>query len=188
MASIVVSGCLLRRPSSMAARGCLEYLLALAMLDADVLYVEGSRWPHTCSREPPSPAPRVPRTSLMHLRATLRGHRADMSVVWVDEDAGLVEGMVWPQLRRRVAQADVLLDIGGACMLGERAHAQRRAFIAVGRSAEHAASSPWADYDVCFSYAVSTAWSRQKVASESAHVVLERVLEDVPPRRLRRAA
>jgi hypothetical protein len=188
MASIVVSGYILRHPFSGAATSCMHYLLGLAMLGNDVLYVEGSGWPHSCPGAPASPPENLPRASLACVRETLRAGGAEASVVWVDEDAGLVEGMVWPQLRKRVANADLLLDVGGACMLEERPLVRRRALVAIDPVLERLPDFPRADYDVRFSYRTNAAPSGRGVPSDDARLVLERALEEAVPRRLPAAA
>ena len=73
----------------------------------------------------------MPRAGLVLVGDLLRRCRVDIPVVWVDSDAGLVGGMVWPQLRRRLRGADLLLDIGGHCWLQERSLPKRRALLDV---------------------------------------------------------
>jgi hypothetical protein len=189
MASIVVSGYMLRHPLAGAAGSCLQYLLDLAMLGHDVLYVEGSDWPHSCPGVPAaSPSDELPLASLTRVRETLRAKRIEASVVWVDARAGLVEGMVWPQLRRRVARADVLLDVGGACLLDERASARCRALVDIDRRLARTEGFPLADYDVRYSYATNPVSLHCGIGAEDARVVLERLLEEISPRELRAAA
>jgi hypothetical protein len=65
----------------------------------------------------------------MLLGDLLRRCRVDIPIVWVDADAGLVGGMIWQQLRRRLRDADLLLDIGGHCFLEERTLPRRRALL-----------------------------------------------------------
>jgi hypothetical protein len=122
MASIVVSGDVLRRPRGSNLAAHLHYLIGLRKLGHDVAYLEESG----ASADAEG---RVPREGLMLLGDLLRRCRVDIPVVWVDSDAGLVGGMVWPQLRRRLRSADLLLDIGGKCWLAERALPRRRALL-----------------------------------------------------------
>jgi hypothetical protein len=75
--------------------------------------------------------------------------------VWVDAEAGLVEGMLWPQLRERLAGASLLLDVGGAFGLEERALARCRALVDVEPLFTRTERFVGADYDVHFSYAVN---------------------------------
>ena len=124
MASIVVSGDVLRRPTGSNVAAHLQYLIGLRKLGHEVAYLEDRGV---------GPADGdghvVPRAGIMLLNEVLRRCRVDVSVVWVDPDAGLVGGMVWPQLRRRLSTADLLLDIGGHCLLEERSLPKRRALI-----------------------------------------------------------
>ncbi len=122
MASIVVTGDVLRRPRGSNVAAHLHYLIGLRKLGHDVAYVEESG----LSADGEG---RVPREGLMLLEDLLRRCRVDIPVVWVDSDAGLVGGMVWPQLRRRLRTADLLLDIGGHCWLAERELPRRRALL-----------------------------------------------------------
>ena len=178
MASIVVSGYMLRHPFSDGATICLQLLLGLAQLSEEILYVEGSDWPHACSAIAHVP-PDLRHATLLRARETLLMEGAQVPLVWVDQGAGLVEGMVWPQLRARVAQADVLLDMGAACMLDERARAGRRALVDLDTRPAHGEGFAPDDYDVHFSYVDRrSAISRGMAPSENARVLLERVLED----------
>ncbi len=143
MASIVVSGSVLRRPLGGNLATHLHYLIGLRKLGHDVLYLEQADGPETEGTSP------VPRTGLVLMRDLLRRCRVEVPVVWVDPDAGLVGGMVWPQLRRRLASADLLLDLGGHCWLPERELAARRALVEL----EPGARGPelQSDHDVYFS-------------------------------------
>jgi hypothetical protein len=133
MASIVVSGDVLRRPRAGNLAAHLHYLIGLRKLGHEVIYLE-EREPLDAGAGAAAGAAEtvVPREGLVLLGEVLRRCRVDVPVVWVDSDAGLVGGMVWPQLRRRLEQADLLLDIGGHCWLKERSLPRRRALIDIG--------------------------------------------------------
>jgi hypothetical protein len=151
MASIVVSGDVLRRPSGSNLATHLHYLIGLRKLGHEVIYLEerGLPAPGSDSEEAP-----VPRAGLVLVGDLLRRCRVDIPVVWVDSDAGLVGGMVWPQLRRSLRGADLLLDIGGHCWLQERALPKRRALLDVDPGegpAELEAGTRQADHDLYFS-------------------------------------
>ena len=129
MASIVVSGDVLRRPHGSNVATHLQYLIGLRKLGHQVVYLEdrGVEDPGLAAYA----AAAVPRAGLVLMRDLLRRCRVDVEVVWVDPDAGLVGGMVWPQLRRRLSKADLLIDLGGHCWLEERSLARRRVMIDV---------------------------------------------------------
>ena len=150
MASIVVSGDVLRRPRGSNLAAHLHYLIGLRKLGHEVAYLEdrGLPWP------PKRDGHVVPREGLMLLGDLLRRCRVDIPVVWVDADAGLVGGMVWPQLRRRLREADLLLDIGGHCWLEERSLPRRRVLIDIEPRGDLRALGPaarQADHDLYFS-------------------------------------
>ena len=124
MASIVVTGDVLRRPSGSNVATHLQYLIGLRKLGHEVAYLEDRGVARDAERA-------VPRAGLVLMGDLLRRCRVDIPLVWVDPDAGLVGGMVWPQLRRRLAKADLLLDLGGHCWIEERSLPRRRAMIDV---------------------------------------------------------
>lgn len=150
MASIVVSGRVLRRPLGPSVAAHLHYLIGLRKLGHRVLYLEerGSSQPSEGDAVGESG---VPRAGLVLLRNLLRRCRVDIPVVWVDADAGLVGGMVWAQLRKRLSKADLLLDLGGHCWLEERSLAGRRVLVDVDSDPFQEAGRQL-DHDVCFSY------------------------------------
>jgi hypothetical protein len=150
MASIVVSGDVLRRPTGSNLATHLHYLIGMRKLGHDVTYLEERGLP--VPGEGAEDAP-VPRAGLVLLGDLLRRCRVDIPVVWVDSDAGLVGGMVWPQLRRRLRTADLLLDIGGHCWMQERSLPKRRALLDVEphESAPLAAGTRQPDHDLYFS-------------------------------------
>jgi hypothetical protein len=154
MASIVVSGYMLRYPFAGTVATYVQYLLGLHALGHDVLYVEGRDWPHSC-RETYTPTGSFPRAGYAQVRELLRRKHVDIPIVWVDENAGLVAGMIWPELRRRLKHADLLLDIGATCQLDERASASRRALLDIDPTTAARKSSEPEDYDTYFSYAVN---------------------------------
>jgi hypothetical protein len=129
MASIVVSGYMLRSSSVATITNYVQYLVGFALLGHDVLYLEGNGWPHSHLCAPIRSSDRLPHIRLARIRDALRAHRDRVSVVWVDEEAGLVEGMVWPQLRRRLARADLIVDLGSECMLQAHTFTGARALL-----------------------------------------------------------
>jgi hypothetical protein len=125
MASIVVSGDVLRRPRGGNLAAHLQYLIGLRKLGHEVTYLEDRGLP----LEDPGDGHVVPREGIMLLGDLLRRCRVDIPIVWVDADAGLVGGMIWQQLRRRLREADLLLDLGGHCFLEERGLPRRRVLV-----------------------------------------------------------
>lgn len=129
MASIVVSGSLLRRPSAQSLALHVQYLLGLRKLGHQVLYLEE----HHAEPRPQGADDRLrPPLPLARLREVLRRSRVSVPVTWVDPDAGLVGGSGWPHLRRYMASADLLLELGGPLRLAERSLPRRRALVESG--------------------------------------------------------
>jgi hypothetical protein len=150
MASIVVSGDVLRRPRGSNLAAHLQYLIGLRKLGHQVAYVED----RGLATAEDTDGHVVPREGIMLLGDLLRRCRVDIPIVWVDADAGLVGGMIWQQLRRRLREADLLLDIGGHCFLEERALPRRRALIDIEPRPDLSALGPTArqaDHDYHFS-------------------------------------
>lgn len=150
MASIVVSGDVLRRPRGSNLAAHLQYLIGLRKLGHEVTYLEERGLPH----EDIGDGHVVPREGIVLLGDLLRRCRVDIPLVWVDADAGLVGGMIWQQLRRRLREADLLLDIGGHCFLEERALPRRRALVDIEPRPDLRGLGPrarQADHDLYFS-------------------------------------
>jgi hypothetical protein len=151
MASIVVAGGVLRRPTGSNLAAHLHYLIGLRKLGHQVIYLEerGATGPG----EPAGAAASgVPRAGILLLRDLLRRCRVDVPVVWVDQDAGLVGGMVWAQLRKRLSGADLLLDLGGHCWLAERTLPRRRALVDLRSGPALLPAGRQTEHDLYFSY------------------------------------
>jgi hypothetical protein len=151
MASIVVAGGVLRRPTGSNLAAHLHYLIGLRKLGHQVIYLEERG--ETGPGEPAGAAASgVPRAGIVLLRDLLRRCRVDVPVVWVDQDAGLVGGMVWAQLRKRLSKADLLLDLGGHCWLAERSLPRRRALVDLRSGPTLLPVGRQTDHDLYFSY------------------------------------
>jgi hypothetical protein len=152
MASIVVTGDVLRRPRGGNLATHLHYLIGLRKLGHQVAYVEDrgvEGQPQGVSHSG------MPREGIVLLADLLRRCRVDVPVVWVDPDAGLVGGMDWQQLRGRLAKADLLIDLGGHGWLEERSLPRRRVLIDVDTAAPGstlAAAPHQLEHDIHFSY------------------------------------
>jgi hypothetical protein len=156
MASIVVAGGVLRRPTGSNLAAHLHYLIGLRKLGHQVIYLEERG--ETGPGEPAGAAASgVPRAGILLLRDLLRRCRVEVPVVWVDQDAGLVGGMVWAQLRKRLSKADLLLDLGGHCWLGERALPRRRALVDLRSGPTLLPPGRQTEHDLYFSYRRSPA-------------------------------
>ncbi len=155
MACIAVSGNMLRLPLAGNVASCLHYVLGLRMLGHDVLYLEEKGWRNACLDPETGTADNFPRAGLARVRQVLEELGADVPVVWVDVEAGLVEGMLWPQLRECLAATDLALDVGAPCRLEELRLARVRALVDVDPLFTQAADRGRLDHDLFFTYGVN---------------------------------
>jgi hypothetical protein len=176
MASIAVSGYMLRHPLAGNVAAYLQYVLGLHLLGHEVIYVEEKGWPGSCYDPRTSTLGDFPDAGLALVRSVLGKHGVGAPVVWVDAEAGRVDGMSWPELRERLARADLLLDVGGLCWFEERSLPRRRALIDMDPLFTQTGRFGQAEYDVHFSYGVNV--GRGDCAVPSAGVEW---LPTVPP-------
>ena len=179
MASIAVSGQLLRNPSPANLMAGLHYLLGLKLLGHDVLYVEERGWLDRCREPDPARPTGIPGAALRMMRDLLMRLSVDVPVVWVDAERGLVEGLLWSQVRERLGKADLMLEIGEPCTLEERSLAARRAFVDVDPLISDLSGFAYHGYDVHFTYGVN-AGRRPGVADAPSAAAID-WLPTVPP-------
>jgi hypothetical protein len=182
VASIAVSGQLLRNPSPANVMANLHYVLGLKLLGHEVLYVEERGWLDRC-REPGSERRSgVPGAALSMVRELLSRMRVDVPVVWVDAERGLVEGLLWSQLRERLRKTDLMLEVGEPCALEERAFATRRAFVDVDPVVTELSGFAGHGYDAHFTYGVNPGCRASLPAAPSGAVEWLPTLPPVVPR------
>lgn len=129
MARIVVCGYMIRHPSPGNLLAFFHYLLGLRRLGHEVLYVEESGWPYSCYDPVAGDYGDDPGAGLRIVRALMAEHGVASPVCYVNRDSGHVEGADWAELKRMLAAADLLLNVGGVCWLPEFTLCQRRALI-----------------------------------------------------------
>jgi hypothetical protein len=129
MARIVVCGYMIRHPVAGNVLAYLHYLIGLHRLGHEVLYLEESGWPGSCY----DPATRAygddPKPGLQIAQALLAEHGARATVCFVNRDSGRIWGVTWKELKRVLAAADLLLNLGGVCWLPEFRLGRRRALV-----------------------------------------------------------
>ena len=118
MASIVVSGDVLRRPRGSNLAAHLQYLIGLRKLGHEVTYLEERGLPH----EDVGDGHVVPREGIVLLGDLLRRCRVDIPLVWVDA-------------RRRPGRGDDLAAAAAAPARGRPAARHRRALLPRGARA-----------------------------------------------------
>ncbi len=129
MARIVVCGYMIRHPLAGNVLAYLHYLVGLHRLGHEVLYLEESGWPGSCY----DPAARAygddPQPGLQIAQALLAEHGTRATVCFVNRDDGRTWGVTWEELKRVLAAADLLLNLGGVCWLPEFRLCRRRALV-----------------------------------------------------------
>lgn len=129
MASIVVTGYMIRHPVAGNILAYLHYVLGLHRLGHRVVYLEESGWPYSCYDPLDRGWHNYPHNGLRIVRTLLRNLGAPIPVLYVDRESGGVDGADPAELRRIIASADLLLNVGGVCWLPELELCPRRALI-----------------------------------------------------------
>ncbi len=129
MARIVVCGYMIRHPSPGNLLAFFHYVLGLRRLGHDVLYLEESGWSYSCYDPVTGDYGDDPGAGLRIVRALMAEHAVPSPVCYVNRDSGHVEGVDWAEVKRMLAAADLLLNVGGVCWLPEFTLCRRRALI-----------------------------------------------------------
>ncbi len=128
-ANIVVAGYMLRHPLAGNVLAYLQYVIGLRRLGHDVVYLEESGWPRSCYDPATNAYGEVPSAGLRLVRHLMSEHAPGVPVIWVDRSTRHVDGSTWSDLRYRLAEADLLLNIGGVCWLPEFETCRRLALV-----------------------------------------------------------
>jgi hypothetical protein len=126
---IIVSGYMVRHPLVGNMLAFLNYVLGLRDLGHHVVYVEESGWLDSCYQPSTGEHTSNPTEGLQATESLLRRFGASVPVCYVDRDSGMVHGGSRARLKRWMAEADLLLNVGGACSLDEFGLCSRRAYI-----------------------------------------------------------
>jgi hypothetical protein len=104
-----------------------QYVCGFERLRHEVMYLETSGWPNACY----DPTTKIfgddPTPGLIAVDRLLKAIGVEAKVVYVD--TAYCHGMAWPEVKRAIASADVLIDVGGVCWLPEFESCRRRALI-----------------------------------------------------------
>lgn len=155
MSRVVVAGYMLRHPAAGNVLAYFQYVLGLARLGHEVAYVEESGWPYSSYDLATGHWVEHPTAGLASARALVARHCPGVPIVWVDRESGAVDGMTRGELTAVLADAELLLNVGGVCWLPEFALCARRALVdmdPVFTQVEGFASKVLGEYDVHFSY------------------------------------
>src|SRR3954466_15981977 len=130
MAKIVVSGYMIRYPLSGLLLAYFQYVLGLHRLGHEVIYIEESGWPGSCFDPATCRFSNDPRPGIKRLRALLAQFDASsIQIYYVNRESGAVHGGTSADVRRDMAEADALLNLGGVCWLDEFMLCRHRIFL-----------------------------------------------------------
>jgi hypothetical protein len=155
MARIVICGYMVRHPVAGNVLAFFQYVLGFARLGHEVAYLEESGWPYSCYDPASQSWQDHPTGGLRFARELMREHGLDVPVWYVNRDTGRIDGGDRDELRRVLAAADLLLNVGGVCWLPEFSLCRRRAMIDLDpmfTQVERFGAKVLNDYDVHFSY------------------------------------
>jgi hypothetical protein len=129
MARIIVTGYMLRHPVAGNLLAFFQYVLGLHRLGHEVAYMEESGWPYSCYDPTTGHWQDHPHTGLRIVRSLMAAYGVDAPVCYVNRETGMVEGATWHEIKRMLAAADLLLNVGGVCWLPEFRLCSRRAIV-----------------------------------------------------------
>lgn len=121
MANVVVTGYLVRLPTAGNAMAFAPYVLGLHRLGHRVAYLEESGWPGSCFDPVTADYGDDPAEGLRRARALLRSQGCPAPVWWVDRAGGRTDGASRQEVVRALAEADLVLNLGGVNWLDELA-------------------------------------------------------------------
>ena len=119
MAKIVVCGYMVRFPVAGNVLAYFSYVLGLHRLGHQVVYLEESGWPSSCYDPAEGQWHDDPSAGLKVVRSLISEYGLPVPVLYVDRESGRVDGGEWGEARRVLAEADLLLNVGGVCWLPE---------------------------------------------------------------------
>lgn len=155
MAQIVVSGYMVRLPLVGNMLAFAQYLLGLRLLGHRVLFVEESGWPDSCYNPVSKSYSCDPTIGLQAGRTLLKNIGCDCPIAFVDSHRSKAYGIEITELKHFIANADLVLNVGGVCWLDYFEDAPRIAlvdmdplFTQAGSFAKHGLDK----YTSCFTY------------------------------------
>jgi hypothetical protein len=152
---IVVSGYMVRYPLAGMAFAYFHYVLGLKRLGHDVAYLEESGWPSSCYNPIEREMGDDPRAGLAFARSLMSSHDMRIPVWYVNRDSGKLEGGDWDEVKRFLADTDLLLNLGGVCWLPEFSLCRCRALVDMDpffTQVRRFGAVPLEEHDVHFTY------------------------------------
>lgn len=130
MADIVVCGYAVRHPLAGNVFAYAHYVAGFRKLGHRLLYAEESGWARPCFDPDSGDHTDDPTKGLQYFVETLsRLGCDDVTMCYVDRSNNATYGMSRDELSRRLAAADLLVNVGGVCELDEFANCSRKVVI-----------------------------------------------------------
>src|SRR5437773_4406059 len=112
MARVVVCGYMIRHPVAGNLLAYFHYVLGLARLGHEVVYLEESGdWPNSCFDPAACDYGEDPETGMRMVGALAAAHGLALRVWYVHRDSRRVWGGAWNDVERAIRSADLLLNI-----------------------------------------------------------------------------
>jgi hypothetical protein len=131
MARIIICGYMIRHPVAGNVLAFFHYVLGLARLGHDVIYIEESGgWPNPCFDPTACDSGENPGAGMRLVHNLMQSHGLGKVPVWyVHRDTGQTWGATRRHIDDAIKSADLLLNIGGVCWLPTFEQCPRRALI-----------------------------------------------------------
>jgi hypothetical protein len=106
-----------------------SYVLGLCRLGHQVVYLEESGWPRSCYDPASGQWHDDPSAGLKLVRSLMSEYDLHVPVLYLDRDSDRADREEWGEARRVLAEADLLLNVGGVCWLPEFTLCERLALV-----------------------------------------------------------
>ena len=126
---IVVAGHMVRHPLAGNLFAFFHYVLGLARLGHEVVYLEESGWSNSCYDPETSSFGDDPAAGLRIVAALFATHDAAVKICYVNRESGETFGATRGDIEQLLEAADLLINIGGVCWLPEFSRCRRLALI-----------------------------------------------------------
>jgi hypothetical protein len=129
MANIVVSGYMIRLPTAGNMLAYLGHVSGFERLGHRVRYIEESGWDDACYHVSTGTFDNNPGEGISIVRDLFEACGVESSAWFVDRSTGAIHGATRSEHNRAVADADILINLGGTSWLSEFAQIPVRAYV-----------------------------------------------------------
>jgi hypothetical protein len=106
-----------------------HYLMGLHLLGHEVIYLEESGWPGSCYEPATQMYGDDPASGIERVSKVMADYGLKAPLCYINSNTGDVKGVAWNEVKRMLAAADLLLNIGGVCWLPEFRLCHSRIYI-----------------------------------------------------------